>query len=386
MMQHLGNRRDLAVHSEVLTDAVVDLVEQGAVTGPVVGSWAMGTRGRYEALVADERFSLRSIEHVASPEVIAGHERMVSVTQAFTIDLSGQVCTEALDGALYGGLSTGPDFHRGALRSVRGTPVICMSSRTPGGEPAVRVELGRDEPVALARALVRWVVTEYGTAYLYGKSVVERALALIAIAHPDDREELLGAARGRGILAPGQELRSRSAYPVHEEREVTLRDGREVLLRPTRAVDRGGLQELFHRLPDKDVQTRFFQKLRSLTDRAADHLCNVDYREDMAFAAVVGEAEHERIVATSSYHVDPRDRLAEVAYMVEPGWQGSGLATALHARTVEYARSHDVRGFTADVLMNNLPMMKVFRRGEGYDLQRELDDGVYEVRMFFEAP
>ena len=139
-------------------------------------------------------------------------------------------------------------------------------------------------------------------------------------------------------------------------------------------------------MPEKDVQTRFFQKLSSLTDDTADHLCNVDYTEEMAFAAVVGAAEHERIVATSSYYVDPRERLAEVAYMVEPGWQGSGLATALHARTIEYAREHGVRGFTADVLMNNLGMMKVFRRGVGYVLERELEDGVYEVRMPFSEP
>ena len=91
-----------------------------------------------------------------------------------------------------------------------------------------------------------------------------------------------------------------------------LRDGRRVLLRPTRAVDRRALQELFHRMPEKDVQTRFFQKLSSLTDDAADHLCNVDYEDEMAFAAVVGRAEHERIVATSSYYLDPRDRLARI--------------------------------------------------------------------------
>ena len=187
-------------------------------------------------------------------------------------------------------------------------------------------------------------MTEYGTAYLFGKSLSQRALALIEIAHPDDRQDLLDAARERGIVADGQQLRSKTAYPVDEERELILRDGRRVLLRPTRAVDRSALQELFHRLTEKDVRTRFFNKLSSLTDRAADHLCNVDYEEDMAFAAVVGPAEHERIVATSSYHVDQRDGLAEVGYMVEPAWQGTGLATALHARTIEYARSRGVRG------------------------------------------
>jgi acyl-CoA hydrolase/RimJ/RimL family protein N-acetyltransferase len=385
MLRHLRNRRELAIHSDVLTEPVVDLVADGVVTGPVVGSWAMGTRRLYDLLESDERFALYPIEHVCDPGVIARHDRMVSVTQAFSIDLSGQVCTEQLDGHLYGGVSTGPDFHRGALRSARGTPVVCMASRTPAGQPAVKVALGPDEPVALARADVRWVVTEYGTAYLFGHSLAERALALIEIAHPEDRKGLLDAAREQGIVAAHQELRSRRAYPVDEERDVTLRDGRRVLLRPTRAVDRGGLQELFHRLPEKDVATRFFHNLRSLTDSAADHLCNVDYEDEMALAAVVGRAEHERIVATSCYYVDPRDRFADVGYMVEPDWQGSGLATALHTRMVEYARSHGVRGFTADVLMSNGGMLKVFKRRLGHELEMEADDGVYELRMPFTA-
>ena len=368
MLRHLHHRRDLSVHSDVITDPVADLVDAGVVTGPVVGSWAMGTERLYRRLATDERFSLHPIEHVCDPAVIAGHERMVSVTQAFTVDLSGQVCTERLDGVLYGGVSTGPDFHRGALAAARGVPIICLSSRTPAGEPAVRAALGPDEPVGIGRADVRWVVTEYGTAYLFGRSLAERAVAMIGIAHPDDRAALLELARERGIVARDQELRSGTAYPVDEEREIVLRDGRRVSVRPTQAGDRGGMQELFHRLPEKDVTTRFFNRLTSLTDQAADHLCNVDYDEEMAFAAVVGPPEHERIVATSSYYRDPRDDFAEVAYMVEPDWQGSGLATALHARTVEYARAHGVRGLTADVLMSNPAMLKVFRRGVGHTL------------------
>ena len=369
MLRHLHGRRDLSVHSDVITDPVADLVDAGVITGPVVGSLAMGTDRLYRRLATDERFSLHPIQHVCDPAVIARQERMVSVTQAFTVDLSGQVCTERLDGVLYGGVSTGPDFHRGALASARGVPVICLASRTPAGAPGVRLALGPDEPVAIGRADVRWVVTEWGTAYLFGRSLAERAVAMIGIAHPDDRVGLLRQARERGIVAADQELRSASAYPIDEEREIELRDGRRVTVRPTLAGDRGALQELFHRLPEKDVTTRFFNRLTSLTDQAADHLCNVDYDEEMAFAAVVGPPEHERIVATSSYYRDSRDSFAEVAYMVEPDWQGSGLATALHARTVEYARAHGVRGLTADVLMSNPAMLKVFRRGVGYTLR-----------------
>jgi acyl-CoA hydrolase/RimJ/RimL family protein N-acetyltransferase len=383
MLRHLHHRRNLSIHSDVVTDAVVDLVDQGVVTGPVVASWAMGTARLYDRLASDSRFSLHPIEHVCAPTEIARHERMVSVTQAFTVDLSGQVCTERLDGALYGGVSTGPDFHRGALAARRGVPVVCLSSRTPGGEPAIRVALGPEEPVALARADVRWVVSEYGTAYLFGRSLAERAVALVAVAHPDDRADLLARARELGIVAADQELRSGGAYPVDEERDVELRDGRHIRMRPTRAGDRRGLQELFHRLSEKDVTTRFFNRLTSLTDQAADHLCNVDHDEEMAFAAVTGPPENERIVATSSYYRDPRDAFAEVAYMVEPAWQGTGLATAMHAITVDYARRHGVRGFTADVLMSNPAMLTVFRRGAGHTLQMDADAGVYEVRMRF---
>ena len=142
MLRHLHHRRDLSVHSDVITDAVVDLVDAGVVTGPVVGSWAMGTTKLYERLATDERFSLHPIEYICDPEVIARHDRMVSVTQAFTMDLSGQACTERLDGRMYGGISTGPDFHRGALAATRGVPVVCLTSRTPGGKPAFRVALG----------------------------------------------------------------------------------------------------------------------------------------------------------------------------------------------------------------------------------------------------
>jgi RimJ/RimL family protein N-acetyltransferase len=137
-----------------------------------------------------------------------------------------------------------------------------------------------------------------------------------------------------------------------------------VAVRPTRTSDRSALQDLFHRLPETDVETRFFHKLRSLTDTAAEHLCSVDYENEMAFAVVVGPHEHDRIVGASCYYRDPATRLAEVGYMVDPTWQGTGLATLLHQRSQEYAAGHGVRGFTADVLPHNGAMLKVFRRGQ----------------------
>ena len=382
MLAHLTNRTNLAIHSDVLTEQVVDLVGNGVVTGPVVASLAMGTRRLYDLIDDDPRFAFHPVDHVCDAAVIAAIPHFVSITQAFGIDLTGQVCTELLDGVVYGGVSTGPSFHRGALASEGGKPIVCLASRTPAGSPAIRGALGPTEPVAVARADVHWVITEYGTAYLFGRSTGERAISLIEIAHPDDRATLLGEAIALGLVPTGQELRSRAAYPVGEERDVALRDGRAVALRPTRAGDMRAMQELFFRLSEEDVHTRFFHKLSSLTDKAAHHLCSVGYEEEMAFAAVVGPAERERIVGASCYYVDPATGLADVAYMIDPDWQGAGLGSLIHARTVEYARGHGVRGFTADVLVENAAMLRVFRGGD-HGLSITTSAGVHEVTMLF---
>ena len=382
MLSHLTNRRGLAIHSDVITEPVADLVADGVITGPVVASWAMGTRRLYDLIDNDPRFAFYPVDHVCDPAVIARNERMVSVTQAFAIDLTGQVCTESLDGVLYGGVSTGPAFHRGALTSPGGMAIVCLASRTPQGHSAIRLDLDHTEPVAIPRADVHWVITEYGTAYLFGRSLAERAVALIEIAHPDAREPLLRAAIERGLVGPKQQLRSRSAYPVAEVRDVRLRDGRQVCVRPTRTSDSGAMQELFHRLPEEDVESRFLQKLSSLTDTVAQYLCSVDYEQEMAFAAVVGPSEHEQIVAASSYYLSPATGLAEVAYMVDPEWQGTGLGGLLHARMFEYARSRGVRGFRADVLMDNTRMMRLFKRA-GHQMSVRTSAGISEVTMLF---
>jgi acyl-CoA hydrolase/RimJ/RimL family protein N-acetyltransferase len=382
MLAHLTNRRDLAIHSDVITEPIVDLVAAGVVTGPVATSWAMGSRRLYDLVDDDPRFAFHPIEYICDPAVIGSRERVVSVTQAFSIDLTGQVCTESLDGALYGGLSTGPAFHRGALASPGGMAIVCLASRTPAGRSAIWLDLGPDEPVAIPRADVHWVITEYGTAYLFGRSLAERAVALIEIAHPDVRRELLDAAMERGLVGPKQQLRSRTAYPVARVRNVPLRDGREVLVRPTRTSDTRAMQDLFYRLSEEDRETRFLHKLSSLTDTAAQHLCSVDYEEEMAFVAVVGPSTHERIVGASCYYLSPATRLAEVAYMVDPDWQGLGLGGILHAELVEYAREHGARGLTADVLLGNTRMMRVFKRGD-HSLSVRTESGVEELTMLF---
>ena len=390
MLAHLTNRRDLGVHSAMLTDAVLDLLEAGIVTGakkpagspPVVASWAMGTRRLYDALDEDDRVALEPIDRVCAPAVLAAQHQQVSVTQAFAIDLTGQVVMDQLDGVWYGGVATQPAFHRAATQVEGGKAIVCLSSTDAAGGSRIRPALTEDDGVGIPRAEVHHVVTEYGAAYLFGTSIRERAVALIEIAHPDHREELLDEARARGLVPEKQRQRSRTAYPVEEERTVELRDGARVLIRPARTADAPGLQALFHELSSEDVRTRFFTNLASLSDDKAQHLTSVTYDTEMAFVVTIGDDEAEEVVATSSYYTDEASNRADVAYMIRPDFQGRGLGTALQDRTIEYARSRGLRGFTASVLTSNRAMLALFERS-GCRVESRIESGVYEIVQHF---
>src|SRR5262249_61799862 len=155
-------RRHLGIHSDVITEPLVDLIDEGVVTGAcktdrpgrVVASWAMGTRRLYDLIDDDPRFLFEPIDRVCDAEVLARQERRGSVTQAFAIDLTGQVCAEQFEGGLYGGVSAQPDFHRGAIRSHGGKAIVCLASTEPDGTSAIRASLRADEAVALPPAHV----------------------------------------------------------------------------------------------------------------------------------------------------------------------------------------------------------------------------------------
>jgi RimJ/RimL family protein N-acetyltransferase len=229
---------------------------------------------------------------------------------------------------------------------------------------------------------VHYVVTEYGTAYLFGKSIRERAVALIEIAHPDFRESLLEEAKRLAYVPAHQKIRSRKAYPEEEEHRASLKDGRKVLIRPSRATDVDAIQELFYSLSEQDVYTRFFTNLTSLTADKAQHLCNMSYEEEMAFVAVWEEWGREIVVGSGCYYVDPATNLADVAYMIHPEAQGQGLGTILQQRLIEYGRKHGLRGFKADVLCENESMLAVMAKS-GCQLSKRVVSGSYEITMLF---
>jgi acyl-CoA hydrolase/RimJ/RimL family protein N-acetyltransferase len=390
MCKYLTNRRNLGIHSDVITDPIVELIEKGVINGEaktiharqIVASYCMGTRRLYDLIDDNPMFAFHPIEYVSDPSVIASNYRMVSVTQAWAVDLMGQVCSDQFEGELYSGVSTQPEFLRGSANSLGGKPIVCLCSTTEDGKTSrIRPLLHEGEGVTIPRSDVHYVITEYGYAYLFCKSIHERALALIEIAHPSFRQWLLDEAKRIGYVRSDQILKTKGAYPVEEVSEIVLKNKTEIVIRPARATDVKGLQDVFYHLTPHDVYTRFFSCLKSLSISMAEHLCNVDYDHEMAFVAVIGDEEEEQVIGSACYVANPSTNMADVAYMIRPEWKGLGLGILLQQTMIEYAKRKGLRGFTADILGENEAMLKLIRKSGTVTMKPS--SGTFEVEVMF---
>lgn len=390
-LKYLTDRNDLGIHSDVITDAIIPLLENGSLTGrrkseqpgKIVASFAMGSRRLYDLIDRNPMFSFQPIDTVCRKEVIARQHKMVSVTQAFAIDLNGQVCADQFKGEFYSGIAAQTEFMIGASRSQGGKAIICLPSTDEQDSVSrIRPSLLPNEGVTISRSDVHFVITEYGIAYIFGKSIRERAIALIEIAHPKFRAELFEQAKSLGYIPQDQTLQNMRAYPVQEETSYELKNARKILVRPAISTDAEGIRDLFHRLPPRDVYTRFFRNVRGLSNLDVQRLCNVNFENEVAFVAVTGSRENPQIVAQSCYFNDPSTNIAETAFMVSPDWQGFGLGSLLQRHMIAHAQARGVRGFVAEILTENKHMIRLARGMSGNISTEDLGTSLRITTLF----
>jgi acyl-CoA hydrolase len=201
----LNSHKDLGIHSEMFSDGVIDLVESGVINGrlkkthpgKVVGGFTMGTRRLYDFVNDNPQIAMLDITYVNDTSVIRRNPRVTAINSAIEVDMTGQVCADSIGVFEFSGVGGQMDFIRGASLSEGGKPIIALPSTTRRGESRIVAYLKQGAGVVTTRAHVHYIVTEYGVAYLYGKSLRERARSLIDIAHPDHRETLSRAAHER---------------------------------------------------------------------------------------------------------------------------------------------------------------------------------------------
>lgn len=198
VLRCLHNHKDLGIHSEMISDGIVDLVANDVINNKYKGthqnktitSFAFGTKRLYNYIDDNPSFAFMDVEHVNYPINIMKNKKMVAINSAIEIDLTGQVCADSIGTYQFSGIGGQMDFMRGAALSEGGKPIIAVSSRTKKGIPRIVPFLKQGAGVVTTRGHIHYVVTEFGVAYLYGKNLLQRAKALIEISHPDDREML----------------------------------------------------------------------------------------------------------------------------------------------------------------------------------------------------
>ncbi|MCB1121284.1 MAG: GNAT family N-acetyltransferase, partial [Verrucomicrobiae bacterium] len=393
VQEFLGDKHDLGIHTEMLVDSIVDLIEKGVITGAnkstdrgkIVVSFCMGTRKLYDYIHNNDIFAFHPTEYVNDPYIISQQHKMTAINVALEIDLTGQVCADSLGNKFYSGIGGQVDFNRGAARAINGKAIIAMPSTARDGTVSrIVAHLTPGAGVVTTRGDVHYIVTEHGVAYLHGKNVEERALALISIAHPDFRAQLLrDAIEAKYVRKELTAVQDRVSAPTQALRSsLLLDDGTLVSFREVRITDEAGIKDLAYALSRQSLYFRFMRTMKWIPQKQIQDFVFVDHRIEVAIVGTVPEAYGENIIALGGYYLDLTTNRAEVAFIVEDGWQNRGIGSHMMSSLINIAKRQGIAGFTAEVLLENKGMQSVFNNSE-CKTKCTLKQGVYSYQMDF---
>ena len=393
ILANLAGKKNLGVHTELISDGIVDLMQKGVVDnsrknlnrGKTVATFCMGSRGTYEFLHDNPGVEFRTIDYTNNPLVIAQHENMVAINSVIEVDLTGQSTAESIGKSFYSGVGGQADFMRGAVLAKGGKSILALQSTASNSTVSRIVPFLREGAGAtLIRGDIHYVVTEYGIAYLHGKNIRERAMELIAIAHPRHRPALVAEAREAGLIYHDQAFipGEKGLYPEELETHRTTGKGLSIFFRPIKICDEPLLKEFIYSLSDQSLYRRFLSTHYYIPHEQLQDLIVIDYLREKTIVAVVCQNDTEQIVGLGQYFTEQHTFTAEVAFAVRDDYHNQGIGTELLAYLTYLARRQGLLGFTAEVLPDNLPMLRVFEKG-GFDLHRKTTAGISELKMTF---
>jgi acyl-CoA hydrolase/N-acetylglutamate synthase-like GNAT family acetyltransferase len=393
VVEFLKDKKDLGIHTEMFTDTIIELIECGAVTGArktmdrgkIVASFCMGTQKLYRYIHNNPVFSFHPTEYVNDPHVISKQYKQVAINVALEVDLTGQVCADSLGTKFYSGIGGQVDFNRGAERSPGGKAIIALPSTARNGEISrIVTRLSPGAGVVTTRGDVHYVVTEFGVAYLHGKSVQARTMALISIAHPMFREQLLREAiEAKYLRAEMADVQGKLMVGPAELRTTHLiNDGTQVSFRPIHPTDEPRVRDLFYALSQETIYYRFMSRIVHIPRREIRDFVFIDHRKDVAIVATVPEADGDAVIAIGRYYLNGQTNMAEVAFVVRDEWQNKGIGTFLLNYLSVVARQNGIRGLSAEVLRANRAMQRVFQKSD-YRVTSELSDDVVSFKILF---
>jgi len=367
---HLKSKKNLGILTNVVSDWIIDLVEAGAVSldrkrefgGQISTSYCFGTRELYDYVDHNQLFGFYPIAKLANPLEIRSISKIISILNVEKIDITAARVLVYTGDDLLSGYESKFNFAVGTAYSGSGKVIFALKSVDQNGDSNIVISLTKNpERIRSTLSIARYVVTEYGVASLFGKSIRERALSLIEVAHPDHREALFKQAKAEGYLYPDQIYRSIAAnYPAHIETVKTFKDGLELKIRPIRASDEDMMRRLFYKFSDRSKYYRYFTSVRVMPHENMQKYLSVDYDKIMSVVAVQNHGNIERIVAEARYAAYPNGETYEMAFLVDEEFHGKGIATYLAEFLIMIARGRGIKRLSALVLSQNIKMLKVF--------------------------
>ncbi|MBT8489573.1 MAG: GNAT family N-acetyltransferase [Deltaproteobacteria bacterium] len=393
ILANLEGKQHLGVHTELIGDGIVDLMRRGVIDntnktinpGKSVAAFCMGKQDTYTYLHDNPMIDFRTIDYTNDPLVIARHDNMTAINSALEIDLTGQASAESIGKIFYSGIGGQADFMRGAVLSKNGKTILALQS-TASDESVSRIVpfLKEGAGATLNRGDIHYVVTEYGIIYLHGKNIRERAMDLIAIAHPKFRPWLIEEAKKAGLIYKDQSFipGKRGEYPENLEGYRTTKTGVDIYLRPVKISDEPLLKDFFYSLSDKSMYRRFISQRKDMPHEILQHFAVIDYTREMTVLAVTGRRFRETVVGMGQYRTGESSHTADIAFAIRDDYQNKGIGTELILYLTYLAKRGGLLGFTADVLVDNKPMLRVFEK-TGFEIQRKPSYGVYELEMSF---
>lgn len=393
ILESLSDKKHLGVHTELFSDGIADLMKKGVIDntqktinrGKTIASFCMGHRETYEFINDNPDIEFRRIDYTNNPIVIAQHENMVAINSALEIDLTGQATAESIGKVFYSGIGGQADFMRGAFLARNGKAILALSSTAEDDSisrisPALKEGAG----TTLIRGDIHYVVTEYGIAYIHGKSIRERAMDLIAIAHPKFRPWLVEEAKKAGLIYKDQAFipGEKGKYPEELETYRTTKTGFKIFFRPIKINDEPLYKDFIYSLSDNSMYRRFISVRKDMPHERLQKFVIIDYTKEMAILAVIGDEEKQIITGIGRYFIDENRHTAEVAFAVRDDYQKNGIGAELLSYLTYLAKRQGLLGFTAEVLAENKPMLHVFEKG-GFDISKNISDGICELTMAF---
>jgi acyl-CoA hydrolase len=392
VMANLREKKHLGVHTELVSDGLVELMEQNVIDnsqktlnrGKAVASFCMGSKTTYEYLHDNPSIELRRIEYTNDPLIIARHENMTAINSALQIDLTGQASSESIGKTFYSGIGGQADFMRGAILAKGGKSILTIQSTADNGNASRIVPfLTEGAGVTLNRGDIHYVVTEYGIAYLHGKNIRERVMQLISIAHPKFRPWLIKEAKLANLVFKDQAFipGKKGEYPEHLETWRTTSRDIEIFLRPVKISDEPLLKEFFYDLSDQSLYRRFMSIRKDLPHSRLQEFCIIDFSKEMVIVAIdKKEEKQEKILGVAQFGIDELSHTAEAAFVVRDDYHRKGIGTELLKYLTFLAKSAGLLGFSAEVLLENRGMLALFEKMFP-NLEKRLTEGIYELRM-----